>query len=127
MGTVYYWRPIIRGVVGEPIHIGKSSAGWCFALRVYPEEGIRTLDDWMLRWRVCPGRIDDGDEWLYASEMISVIADRTRPQLHAGNFGVPAGRYSERGPNGLLRLRVDGRFCIGHGAGTWDYVVGEFS
>lgn len=25
------------------------------------------------------------------------------------------------------RNYVDGRHCIGHGEGTWDYIVGEFS
>lgn len=27
-------------------HIGKASYGWHFMLRVYPEDGIMTLDDW---------------------------------------------------------------------------------
>jgi hypothetical protein len=35
--------------------------------------------------------------------------------------------YSERGPNFLLRHRVNGRHCIGHGPGTYDYIAGEFS
>ena len=40
----------------EPLHIGKSSAGWCFSLHVIPEEGINTLDDWRTRWGT-PGTI----------------------------------------------------------------------
>jgi hypothetical protein len=31
-----------------------------------------------------------------------------------------------RGPNNLLRHQI-GRYCVGHGAGTWDLIVGEFS
>lgn len=27
-------------------HIGKSSSGWAFGLRIYPDEGIASLDDW---------------------------------------------------------------------------------
>ena len=34
----------------EPLHIGKSSMGWCFSLHVIPEEGINTLEDWTMRW-----------------------------------------------------------------------------
>lgn len=34
---------------------------------------------------------------------------------------------SERGPNGLLRHKIDGKHCISHGQGTWDCIVGEFS
>ena len=33
--------------------------------------------------------------------------------------------HSLDGPNGLCRHKIDGR-CIGHGAGTWDLVIGEF-
>jgi len=25
------------------------------------------------------------------------------------------------------RHRVDGKHCVGHGEGTWDYIIGEFS
>ena len=32
------------------IHIGKSSHGWCFALHVYPELDINTLEDWKVKW-----------------------------------------------------------------------------
>lgn len=34
---------------------------------------------------------------------------------------------AEIGPNNLLRSRVDGVNCIGHGEGTWDLIAGEFS
>ena len=29
------------------LHIGKSSAGWCFSLHIYPEYGIHTWGDWL--------------------------------------------------------------------------------
>jgi hypothetical protein len=35
--------------------------------------------------------------------------------------------YSERGPNGLSRSKVDGHHCISHGDGTWDMIKGYFS
>lgn len=34
---------------------------------------------------------------------------------------------AELGPNNLLRHKIDGQFCIGHGEGTWDYCIGDFS
>ncbi len=34
--------------------------------------------------------------------------------------------HSEEGPHGLLRLKIDNTFCVGHGSGTYDYCVGEF-
>lgn len=49
MGTNYYLQKNVCGCCGRPekqIHIGKSSAGWAFALRVYPHDGIKDYDDW---------------------------------------------------------------------------------
>jgi hypothetical protein len=31
----------------EEIHFGKSSTGWVFTVRQYPEQGLCTLYDWM--------------------------------------------------------------------------------
>ena len=54
MGTNYYVQPKpacptckrSHGV----LHIGKSSAGWKFLLRIDPDNGISTLDDWVKIW-----------------------------------------------------------------------------
>lgn len=27
----------------------------------------------------------------------------------------------------LIRAKVDGAHCVGHGEGTYDYIVGDFS
>ena len=54
MGTNYYLyqKPDCEccGRPFEPLHIGKSSAGWCFALHIMPEDGISTLLDWCALW-----------------------------------------------------------------------------
>ena len=42
------------------------------------------------------------------------------PEFHKAN-------HSEPGPKGLLRHKLDPQHCIGHGHGTWDLIVGEFS
>lgn len=115
----------------EPIHIGKSSAGWCFSLHVMPEEGIATLTDWMAKW-VEPGAVikDECGVTLTANEMLERITNRSWVGFDKGDAAKEAEFHrmnkSERGPNGLLRHRLSRR-CIGHGDGTWDYIVGDFS
>lgn len=45
------------------LHIGKSSAGWCFGLRCMPQRGINGLEDWKKIFAI-PGAIikdEDGD------------------------------------------------------------------
>ena len=44
MGTNYY----VIDKEGDKKHFGKRSAGWDFALHVYPDEGIRSLEDWLV-------------------------------------------------------------------------------
>ena len=103
MGTNYYavdqW--------GQKFHIGKSSAGWCFALHVKNEND--TLWDVLERHsentRICN---EYGDE-ITMDKLIVIIAGR------------------ESGPNGLLRHKVDGIHCVKNGEGTWDCLIGEFS
>lgn len=54
MGTNYYLHETSAcptcGHRQPKRHIGKSSAGWLFALRIYPEEGINTYADWYERF-----------------------------------------------------------------------------
>jgi len=52
MGTNYYLHENVCESCGrsdEPLHIGKSSAGWVFTLRIYPDKGINSLEDWLPR------------------------------------------------------------------------------
>jgi hypothetical protein len=147
MGTNYYLHPRADceccGRPFEPLHIGKSSRGWCFSLHVIPEDGINNLDDWRERWSQRSAFIrDEYGSPVTAEQMESTITERGRSGSDASwdrfGSGFPFSRYlneehfhrnnnSERGPNFLLRHRVDGRHCIGHGPGTYDYIVGEFS
>lgn len=124
----------------EPLHIGKSSAGWCFSLHVMPEEGIHDLAGWAMRWSQ-PGALvrNEYGEALSGDQMETIITSRgvarTKDWDSAWwrSHGCSSEDHfhrlngSERGPNGLLRHRIDGRHCIGHGAGTWDLITGEFS
>ncbi len=125
MGTNYYLRkdycPHCERY--EQLHIGKSSAGWCFALHVYPEQMITTLTDWKKLLAANGSRIvDEYGHEVPGAELLRIITERSwagRP--------IELGTQDVHGPHGLGRHAIDGRFCIGHGEGTWDYLVGEFS
>ena len=82
MGTNYYWQAdavscLTCGHVEDPdrVHIGKSSAGWTFALCVYPEQGINGLADWEARWT--SGQIvDEYGGTIKPADMRKRIAER---------------------------------------------------
>lgn len=139
MGTNYYWyaQPPCAacGREHEPIHIGKSSAGWCFSLNVHPELGIHDLPDWKTRL-LTEGTItrDEYGDDVPPATMLQIITERRRePRWHLPPYDYAdwaefhSRNHSEQGPHGLLRHTIDGRHCIKHGAGTWDCMIGEFS
>lgn len=139
MGTNFYLCPNRCAHCGrsdEKKHIGKSSAGWTFSLHVYPENNIGDLKDWIPLFEDQKNHIEDeyGRE-ISVPEMLEVIRDRkwtragkrTPPSLYNSWEDFHQKNYSEPGPNDLVRFRVDNRYCIGHGEGTWDLIVGEFS
>lgn len=114
-------------------HIGKSSAGWVFALHVYPAEGIHDLRDWEKLWRDEAYQIEDEyGKVITHNKMLENITERSNlpwdqqtwlPYANERNFH--RSNHSLRGPNGLLRSQLSER-CIKHGAGTWDCFVGHF-
>ena len=128
MGMNYYLRYNICPTCGryDEKHIGKSSYGWCFGLHIYPEEEVETLEDWVAVLKADGAEIynEDGEEVKF-KDLLDTIVNRSHPQPTsaewlADNAGVP-------GPNNLARHKIDGHFCVGHGKGTWDYLIGEFS
>ena len=133
MGTNYYWYknklcPTCQQATSEPKHIGKSSSGWCFSLKVHPDESINGLGTWEILWALEGSYIKNQyGERIDREEMSRIIRDRTWERKHLLGHGFHELNNSEDGPNGLLRHRVNGRHCIGHGAGTWDLIVGDFS
>ena len=142
MGTNYYWheKPPCPccGATEEPLHIGKSSWGWCFSLHVDRHLGIKTLEDWIERFNREGSHIrDEYGGTVEVDEMMRVITQRGKPAPTDWERIVQVGLYkseedfhrknhSERGPNNLLRHQI-GELCVGHGEGTWDYIEGEFS
>lgn len=133
MGTNYYFTPAHAGPcehcgrsdATEVLHIGKSSAGWVFALHVIPENGIHDLEDWV---RLFPtGRIrDEYGQDVTAEEMVDTITKRAGRGFARCDAAFHRDNFSEEGPNGLLRHRIN-QYCTKHGAGTWDCMPGEFS
>jgi hypothetical protein len=131
MGTNYYLEREICPHCGrsdEKLHIGKSSAGWCFSLHVDPDEGINNLADWQALWSAPDARIvDEYGREKSPDEMLSTITERGWPNRDR-DFPPDFYRsnHAEPGPNNLLRHQI-GRYCVGHGDGTYDLIPGEFS
>lgn len=128
MGTNYYLRENICphcGKCEKELHIGKSSGGWCFSLHVIPDEGINSLEDWGKRW---PGGsiFDEYGREIPVAEMIETINARGRAEPSKWTQDEYRKNHAEPGPKNLVRHAI-GRYCVGHGAGTWDLIPGDFS
>jgi hypothetical protein len=132
MGTNYFLHspPCLHcGHEPEPLHIGKSSGGWCFALHIHPEQG---LHDWQDIWaRISAveelgGFIEDEcGRTVESGLFFAIVWDNSRKEPHSldwlrANHALP-------GPYGLARRAIDGDHVVGHGDGPFDYCIGEFS
>ena len=128
MGTNYYLY--IRSnhcehcgrVDEEKLHIGKSSAGWVFALKLYPDRGIDSLDDW--RKKLHEGIIRDNyGNMITLEAMIQCITDRRWNKIIKE---IPKGAV--QGPRGLLMadpsIWSGGHKGYGENNGTWEYIAG---
>lgn len=124
MGTNYYH---INDVTGERKHIGKSSVGWVFLIRVYEDEDIHTLDDWQQRWHQPNTHIENEyGERRTPDQMLHWITGRAFP--HAPTPQSLAENMADAGPNNLMRPRMGARSgCVGHGRGTWSYINTDFT
>jgi len=119
-------------------HIGKSSMGWCFSLHVLPEYNLNSLDEWVTFLKNCNIRNENGN-YITLDELLKVITKRENEtdfnKPFKFNKFTPYKNWkeffnsnnAEPGPKGLLRSQIDGKRCIGHGKGTYDYITGEFS
>ena len=145
MGTNYYWHRDVCEHCNRSnmkIHIGKSSGGWCFGLHVdplghqwYPSADganpalrICDLTDWKKLWKEPKSKIlDEYGTELSPKEMLGVITKRKWKREKMRTDDWLNSNYAVEGPNGLFRHRLDHKFCIAHGKGTWDLLIGEFS
>ena len=139
MGTNYYLHKNTCDHCGrsdERLHIGKSSSGWCFSLCIHPWEHINDLPDWVEAWKT--GTImDEYNRVVTPEAMLAVITERegrpwdeytygNGPLQYTSEAAMLESNHAEKGPNNLLRYRI-GRWCVGHGAGTWDLLPEGFS
>lgn len=135
MGTNYYLirepKPACecckRPYPEEKLHIGKSSVGWCFSLHVGDDVGAHSLDDWQSKWKEPGWRISDeyGAD-VSAATMLKTITERSWSRGAKWSALEYRQNYAEEGPDGLVRHRIDGERCIGHGRGTYDLIAGDF-
>lgn len=129
MGTNYYLMRDECPTCGHPkekLHIGKSSGGWCFTLHVDSYNGINDLPDWEKLWSDPKDAIrDEYGEVVSPQLMRAIITERKGSGFGPDDMWYRR-NHAEPGPNGLVRYKV-GYFCLAHGAGTWDLVVGDFS
>lgn len=143
MGTNYYVRIDVPccetcnrplDELDEELHIGKSSMGWVFALHVIPESRLDTWNDWKIFLKD-KKIFDEYGKEIPLEQLTSVV---TKREGREKNWNEPPAFYntwevfhecnhSIIGPKNLLRAQIDGRHCVGHGPGTWDYIAGDFS
>lgn len=131
MGTNYYLEPKAPcdgcGRSFERLHIGKSSAGWCFSLHIDPDEGINSLADWESKWSAPGARIiNEYGEVISIEDMKQTIINRKWGGISTADPSWLEQNGAEPGPAGLARHSVGGS-CIGHGTETYDLIRGEFS
>ena len=137
MGTNYYLHVDPCRCCKRPdriLHIGKSSYGWHFQLRVYPSENINDLSDWKPLFDKWPIFDEEGNS-VSGTYMFSLITDRKNEARPATKEGCDSRNkfwkqidgldYVAIGMNGLYK-QINGQ-VVGHGEGPWDYVDGEFS
>lgn len=128
MGTNYYWssNPCEAcGVSKKKLHVGKSSAGWVFALRVHHDEGIHSYGDWAERF---PHGIinDEYGRPVSTEEMIKVITERSWKSEVEHSDSFLRQNYAIPGPHGLLRSDPSRLPSVTTGEGTWDLHDNEF-
>ena len=107
----------------KKLHIGKSSAGWCFALHIIPERGINELSDWVRLFNESGTIEDEYGAAVAPPVMLNVITNRSNAFAKNPDAHFLRSNYATIGPNGLLRTIYKAR----PGDGTYDLCKGEFS
>lgn len=131
MGTNYYALLNVCPHCDRPerkLHIGKSSGGWCFGLRVYEgEDGPNNWADWMALLTK-PGTVNkiknEYGEYVLLSELVETVTQRKgspEPDTNRRDMG-EGSWYDAR--VGLWRHRHGGAMA---GEGTFDLCPYEFS
>ena len=130
MGTNYYWQLKYQD---EPLHIGKSSAGWCFSLHIIPDMGINELDDWIKLFEEPKSIIyDEYNSFIGIRCMLHVITKRKwndrgpiAPMGYSSWAEFRVKNHAAEGPNNLWRHVYHA--TPGKDNGTYDLIYGDFS
>jgi hypothetical protein len=143
MGTNYYWQPkqelcecCKRPLEGQPesLHIGKSSGGWDFSMRIYPELGINNISDWVGKWLEPGSKIYneyEDEETLEDMLRCVMLRKRGRP-IEDKPYGYDSWaefhlqNQSMLSHSGLLRPLLS-THCHSYGEGSWVYINRDFS
>jgi hypothetical protein len=135
MGTNYYLRTTPCPTCGHSpndLHIGKSSVGWYFALRVYPDvdgcdaerlkpfdvKQIRELDDWRPLFEKFPV-FDEYEHPVTVEDLLKEITERSHPRGLLSRLTA--------GPEHMGPYHDPKRPDLKAGAGTYDLCAYEFS
>lgn len=113
----------------KSIHLGKSSVGWTFGLRIRPDDNINNWND-----IVSLIKEKQADYWQIQDEygtpfsfaQFSYVVCERQGKRASFSPSWLAQNYAMEGPNNLVRRLIDGQHCVGHGDGTYDYLVGSF-
>lgn len=132
MSTNYY---VVDFRANEKTHIGKSSFGWCFALRQYAHIGLMDLHDWIKFFESknfslwCSIFNEYGDP-VDIQTFLTIVTERKGISSPISEDKLKS-QGAERGPKNLLRCKLKSSSfehgCIKHGEGTWDIFDTEFS
>jgi hypothetical protein len=121
MGTNYYFHPSSERECPHckqdtpGLHIGKSSAGWNFSLRIHPDDGIASLADWQARWDAGGAIFNEYGERIEVAAMLATITERS---WHGGLLA-----HTDPGAMGPYAGHLDVR----RGGDTYDLCNYEFS
>lgn len=118
MSTNYYIRE--NSALGEKfdqlIHIGLSSYGWNFQLHVMPEKNINNLEDWKKLFDI-----------VEKNDNLSIVDEYGRKISNTKMIDVITKRQDYTVSGSILKRSEISEYCIGHGEGTYDYIIGDFS
>jgi hypothetical protein len=136
MSTNYYLHAPACTHCGKeeepPLHLGKSSIGWCFGLHVYPEDDI---NNWQQLWSRIDYLTKDHDheirdeygDFVDNGKFFSIVWDRSGKPDKLFDKQWLKDNHAQIGPYGLARHALLAGHCIGHGEGPFDYIIGDFS
>jgi len=124
--SINFYAHINLGGPVVKLHIGKSSAGWCFALCVHPEHGINLLADWRTVWEQPQVTIvDEYGDVRTVADLVDTITNREWRGIHDARWW--RDNCAVDGPRGLARQTYHATLPPDPASDTYTLISGEFS